>query len=129
MTPAQGSVVAVTDNPKYSEGQKKLDYTCTPPVAEAVMAAAFVHGAGKYGRLNWRDTGVDERTYVAAIRRHLTAYVDGEPMDRESGVSHLGHIMASCGIMLDAMEYDTLEFNLRKVEVKSIPEDGKPSKR
>jgi hypothetical protein len=72
---------------------------------------ALVHklGAEKYGAYNWRKTGVCASTYVHAILRHLNAWRDGEDNDRESGLSHIAHIGASCNILLDAAACGRLE--------------------
>lgn len=115
------------ENPKYEEGQKKLDFTCTPPVAEGFLAQVHANGAVKYGRFNWRETGVDQRTYVSAIRRHLADYVEDRRIDDDSGLPHLAHIMASCAILLDAEERGCLVGNITTTEVKKVPEQGKPS--
>ena len=70
----------------------------------ALEAAAGAHqlGANKYGPWNWRQHPVAASVYVNAIMRHIKAWDEVEDIDSESGVSHLGHIMACCGILLDA---------------------------
>jgi hypothetical protein len=77
---------------------------------------ALVHklGAEKYGAYNWRKTGVCASTYVHAILRHLNAWRDGEDNDRESGLSHIAHIGASCNILLDAAACGRLEDDREK---------------
>jgi hypothetical protein len=66
------------------------------------MAAALSVGAVRYGPWNWRGEEVKLTVYLAAMRRHIDAIIDGEDIDPESGCPHLGHVMASCGIVLDA---------------------------
>jgi hypothetical protein len=73
-----------------------------PGVALAVEAEVMRLGASKYGAYNWREHPVSSMTYVHAALRHLHAYLDGQDSDPESGVSHLGHVRACCGILLDA---------------------------
>lgn len=89
-------------NPKQRFGAQKPDLSLVPPVGELHMAMALENGAGKYGAFNWRDTGVEARTYIAAAKRHLQNYLDGEDIAPDSGVHNLGHVMACCGILLDA---------------------------
>jgi hypothetical protein len=40
--------------------------------------------------------------YISAIGRHLDSYLSGERLDPVDGTHHLGHIMASCAILLEA---------------------------
>jgi len=64
-------------------------------------AAAFAHGAAKYGADNWKLAKWDDaarRTYYGAICRHLVAHNRGELADPESGAPHLGHALASAMI-------------------------------
>lgn len=53
------------------------------------------YGEKKYGKDNWRK-GQDIPSLCDCAMRHLTAFMDGEELDPESGVSHIGHIMANC---------------------------------
>jgi hypothetical protein len=43
--------------------------------------------------------------------RHLMAWIDGEDIAEDSGVHHLGHVMACCAIILDAETQKTLNDN------------------
>lgn len=73
------------------------------------LAPVFQHGGEKYGRLNWRKSGIKETTYWGAIDRHLEAWKGGEDQDPDSGESHLLHVIASCMILLDAEAHGSLE--------------------
>jgi hypothetical protein len=57
-----------------------------------------MYGAGKYGRFNFKK-GIEHTRLADACLRHLTAYLDGEDLDPESGVSHLGHALASLAML------------------------------
>ena len=50
-------------------------------------------------------------TYLGAMKRHIDALLDGEDLAPDSGVHHLGHIAASCAIVLDAGKNGTLVDN------------------
>jgi hypothetical protein len=65
-------------------------------------SVALLDGALKYGRSNWRVNGVRATTYIAAIKRHLHLYEEGENTAEDSGVPHLGHILACVAILIDA---------------------------
>jgi hypothetical protein len=96
--------LSMKENPKFASGSKKVPLELIPPVAAAHMAMALRDGAivKKYGPFNWREKGIDTMTYVGAIKRHIDCYLDGENQASDSGVNHLGHIMACCAILLDA---------------------------
>lgn len=96
-------------NPKDIVGSSKLPLELVPDTAVAHMALAFLEGALKYGRYNWRVAGVRSSIYVAAARRHLARFWNGEDYDPNTGVSHLASVMACMAIILDAELVDKLE--------------------
>lgn len=89
-------------NPKTVHGLQKPSLCLIPLVALEAAAGAHQLGADKYGPWNWRESSVAASVYVNAILRHVKAWHEVEGEDPESGVSHLGHVMACCGILLDA---------------------------
>ena len=91
------------NNPKSTQGAKKVPLGLIPTAASAEMAKAFADGCRKYGQANWRDTGVSATVYIHALLRHVALYYDGgEEVASDSGVHHLGHAMACLAIILDA---------------------------
>lgn len=97
------------ENPKEACGRAKPPLALIPPAAEIEEAMVLAHGAAKYQPYNWRIDGIRAMTYLSAIRRHLAAYLDGEDNDPESGLSHIAHIRACAGIMLDADSIGNME--------------------
>lgn len=97
-------------DPKQAHGEKKPQLHLIPLAAQEEMARALELGASKYGERNWLlGDGVNITTYLSAMARHLALITDGkEDIDPESGAHHLGHIMAGCGIILDAMRHGKL---------------------
>lgn len=91
------------ENPKDRVGANKPPLHLIPPAAEITESMVMALGAKKYGAFNWRETKVRASVYVAAARRHLAQWLDGQDDDPESGVSHLAHARACLGILLDAM--------------------------
>ena len=89
-------------NPKDAIGGKKLPLHLIPGSAKAVMALAFLEGALKYGKYNWRIAGVRSSVYLDAMERHLEKFKNGEDSDPTTSVPHLGSIMACCAILIDA---------------------------
>lgn len=90
------------NNPKTAIGVSKAPLHFIPPVAMVHLGLAMEDGGGKYGLMNWREFTVSSSVYYDAIFRHLLAWWDGEDAAPDSGVHHLGHIMACCAILLDA---------------------------
>jgi hypothetical protein len=89
-------------NPKDAIGSTKLPLDLVPDTAVGEMALAFLEGALKYGKFNWRVEGVRASIYIAAARRHLAKFVNGEDEDQATLVPHLASVMACCAIILDA---------------------------
>jgi hypothetical protein len=95
-------------NPKDLIGSTKVPLSAIPPVATAHEACALLDGELKYGFRNWRKEPVSARIYVDAAKRHLDAWLECEEFSSDSGVHHLGHARATCGILLDAQANGTL---------------------
>lgn len=91
-------------NPKDAIATNKLPLHLWPETASAYGAMGFLDGALKYGRTNWRHAGVRASIYYDAARRHLAAWFEGEDIDPQSGVPHLGHALACIAILVDAKE-------------------------
>ena len=89
-------------NPKDAIGSTKLPMHLIPGSAKAWLALAFLEGALKYGKYNWRVAGVRASIYLDAMERHLEKYKNGEWDDAQTGVPHLASIMACAAIILDA---------------------------
>lgn len=93
-------------NPKQAYGDRKVPLHLVPASAQVAIAMGLKEGARKYGAFNWRETDVETMTYVGAAMRHLTAWIDGENIDPDSGNPHLFHAMASLAILVDAVAND-----------------------
>jgi len=81
------------ESKKYDSG--KPDLTLLPIEGLSLAAQALMFGATKYGRHNYKETGFALERILAAALRHIYAFESGETLDPESGVSHLGHALAS----------------------------------
>lgn len=89
-------------NPKDVIGSKKLMMGLMPDSIKAHVALAFLEGALKYGRYNWRIAGVRASIYHDALDRHRAKWWNGEDADSSTRVKHLASIIACAGILLDA---------------------------
>lgn len=90
------------ENPKDRVSAGKPPLHLIPPAAEILESVVMGLGARKYGPFNWRSSKVRATVYIAAAKRHLAQWLDGDNDDSESGVSHLAHARACLGILLDA---------------------------
>jgi len=63
----------------------------------------MLDGMLKYGKANYRAKGIRLMVYVDALKRHVDAIVEGEDIDRDSGLPHLAHVLATVAIVVDAM--------------------------
>jgi hypothetical protein len=97
------------DNPKHAAGLSKPPVRHIPPIAIKLEGAVMQTGGDKYGPFNWGEAGVVASTYYDAIQRHLLAWYAGENLDPESGLHHLAHVRACCGIVLDCVGMDNVE--------------------
>ena len=79
------------------DDQGKARWDLVPWEALAVVVQVLTFGAVKYAPDNWRSVPEWRRRYVAALMRHLTAWIGGERFDRETKIHHLGH--AGCCVL------------------------------
>jgi hypothetical protein len=96
-------------NPKDVAARKsdKAPLDFLEPAGDEAISRALADGAAKYGPRNYVESPIEARIYIAAMRRHLTAYLRGEDNAEDSGVHHLGHVGACCHIVLAAIEAGT----------------------
>jgi len=65
-------------------------------------------GQVKYGKFNWKK-GFTRSRLVDATFRHLTSYVSGDRIDKESGCSHLAHAVCNLLFMISLEKTNKLE--------------------
>lgn len=88
---------------KLDDGKSRLDLL--PPFAIAALGDVLTYGAKKYAPDNWRRVPDARRRYIAAALRHILQDMSGERCDRESGLPHISHALASLSFIaeLDAL--------------------------
>lgn len=89
-------------NPKDALGIKRVPFSTIPMVPVAEVGLAMLEGALKYGRHNYRVSGVRGSVYFDAAMRHLTRWWEGEDIDPDSGLHHVTKAMASLMVLRDA---------------------------
>lgn len=95
-------------NPKDAFGSAKLDLGLVPDTLAVCAANAFLEGALKYGRFNWRIAGVRSSIYRAAFNRHVAKWWNGQDYDKKTRVHHLDNAIACLAILRDAELYGKL---------------------
>ncbi len=78
---------------KFDQGKPQLTYISSE--LKEGLAAVRVFGARKYGKRNGWKLGFPYSRSLDAAERHITAFMDGEDIDPESGLCHLFHAVAS----------------------------------
>lgn len=95
-------------NPKDTAATTRLDLSLFPDSAVAYGALAMTEGHLKYGAYNWRVSGVQTSVYIAALRRHVAKYYNGEWADPDTQVPHLANALACIAVLIDAHEHGNL---------------------
>ena len=67
------------------------------------MVRVLEFGAEKYASHNWKK-GLPTTEVCESMLRHTYAYLEGEDIDKESGLSHIGHIQCNA-MFLSRMAY------------------------
>ena len=90
----------MSDGNKFDNGK--------PPVAEMLLdfqkplmevAKVWDFGAKKYSKSGWKSVPDAKNRYMNALCRHLLKSVE-EPIDEESGLSHLVHMCFNALVVL-----------------------------
>lgn len=116
LPPSQILVANPKDKAAAAEGKARLDLL--EPAAEREIAKALAFGADKYGVRNFVTAPINARVYVAAMKRHIDAWLDGEDHAEDSGVHHLGHIGANVHVALAALAAGTFVDDRKVSEAK-----------
>lgn len=90
-------------NPKDAVGIRKAPFSTMSAPVLAEVGLAMLEGARKYGRHNYRVSGVRYSVYYDAAIRHLTSWWEGEDLDPDSGLHHLVKAIACLLVMRDSI--------------------------
>lgn len=77
---------------RYNKDKRKWSYVHFKSLEPMIEVLEF--GAKKYAPFNWQK-GLDLKEILESMQRHLAALMDGEEIDPESGISHVGHIQCN----------------------------------
>jgi hypothetical protein len=90
-------------NPKDTVGSKKVSISKIPPAVLIEVANALLSGGLKYSSYNWRAEGARATVYYDAVMRHLMAWLEGEDIDPDSGMSHVTQAISGLIVLRDSM--------------------------
>lgn len=79
---------------RYNKGKLKWGLVHWPSLEPLVSVLMF--GVEKYAKDNWKK-GLNREETLESAQRHLIALFNGEEYDKESKLSHAGHVM--CNMM------------------------------
>jgi hypothetical protein len=77
---------------RYNAGKRKWDLVHYKSLEPMIEVLEF--GALKYAPRNWQKS-MNTREILNSMQRHLAALMDGEEVDADSEISHMGHIQAN----------------------------------
>lgn len=89
-------------NPKDAVGTKKAPMSTLSAAVVLEMGLGMLEGARKYGRHNYRVSGVRASVYYDATMRHLMAWWEGEDVDPDSGLNHIVKALTALAVLRDA---------------------------
>ena len=103
-------------NPKDAISTKKPRfYSGLPANVTKEVSIGMMEGAMKYGRHNYRITGVRASVYMDATMGHLLDYWEGQDIDPDSNLHHITKAIASLYVLRDA-------------QLRNMCEDDRPPK-
>lgn len=98
---------------RYNTGKPKL--SMVPLALEEAAARAYMYGAEKYARDNWRK-GLKVSEILDSLLRHTKALCEGELKDPESKLLHSDHIAANAGFLAHFIKTDFNDMPFRTIE-------------
>lgn len=95
----------------------KAPWHLFPWDAARQVVAVLAFGATLYGERNW-ETGISYSRVYSALMRHMTAWWERDPADKDTGLSHLAHA-GCCVLFLIAYEVRRMTgFDDRPAQIK-----------
>ncbi len=110
---------AIINNSATKFDNGKLDWSLLPYDALEEVVKVLEFGKHKYSAWNWANgEGFQYTRVFSAIMRHLLAFMRGEDLDPESGLSHISH--CACNILFllyfikNKDKYNTIDNRVQK---------------
>lgn len=96
--PVPKNLVQVTAGLKFDQDKVRLSLI-TPNFVNGV-GEVLTFGAKKYAPNSWQTVPNAKERYEDALYRHWLAYLGGDKVDKESGLSHLKHLATNAMFLL-----------------------------
>lgn len=93
-----------------------------PEEAVAGIAKALEYGIQKHGKNEFRDNKITQTEVIDSLLRHTYAYLSGQDIDEDSGLSHVQCIGANYA-MLEFKRVNKPELDDRWKQIEKKPED------
>jgi len=77
---------------RFNEGKLKWSLVSWKALEPLVQVLMF--GTQKYDSHNWKK-GLKYTEVCESLQRHLNSFIEGEDEDKESKLSHIGHILCN----------------------------------
>jgi hypothetical protein len=77
---------------RRNEGKLRWNLISWAALVPLVQVLTF--GADKYDDHNWKK-GLSYTETIESLQRHLISFIEGEDNDKESKLSHVGHILCN----------------------------------
>jgi hypothetical protein len=94
---------------RYNQG--KVEWSLVDFKSLEPMVRVLEHGCQKYARNNWRK-GMPATQIIESMLRHTFKLLEGELVDPESGIEHIGHIQCNAmflsHVLSEKPEYNDL---------------------
>jgi hypothetical protein len=96
-----------------NKNKPQWSLVCLPTLEPMIKVLEF--GKNKYGLENWKK-GLDKKEILESLQRHLVALFEGEEIDKESGLDHIGHVL--CNAMFYSYERMIEQDKIKRPESK-----------
>lgn len=93
---------SIDDELAAKRKEKKPPLALVPGSAVEGIASVVWFGVQKHGRDDWRK-GFPWTERLSSALRHITAFVEGDDWDVESGLCHLDHAMCQLAMVREYM--------------------------
>lgn len=87
---------------RHNEG--KVPLSLIDPTALYELGKVLQFGASKYAKHNWRK-GLKIDEVIDSLMRHVLDFNNGEDNDKETGLSHMGHVMCNAMFIIWLMKH------------------------
>lgn len=77
---------------RFNEGKPR--WTLVHFMSMTPLVSVLEYGAKKYAPYNWKKP-MSRSDILDSLQRHMAKLIDGEENDEESGLPHIGHVMAN----------------------------------